>query len=236
MSFLPALIPSNYSHLSIMEKVADEPRFAPANLSKSSGPPSFTDVVNAIASTDATRLEFMRLSLRKLGLKVNEDEQAVPPLSRLHLSAHQAADISNLVAGWSEIITVVDDEDYVKGGNDVFLLEKEGGWGLTGLKEAVEKVLPETASGSKKEARERDEDPKIMEIRDRIEYSENAPLDGILDYDKIIKKVVLHQKYIPTTHEVPTFHHESYYANLVHYHQRCGNQPGAFGKHLMYPS
>jgi biotin--protein ligase len=53
------------------------PEFAPNNLNKAKGPPSFTDAVDAIASTDATRIEFTKLSLRKLGLKVNEEEQAM---------------------------------------------------------------------------------------------------------------------------------------------------------------
>ena len=55
----------------------------------------------------------MRLILGKLGLQVNEQEQAVPSLSRLHLTAHSLADVSDLVATWSEIITVMDGDEYI---------------------------------------------------------------------------------------------------------------------------
>lgn len=210
------------------------PEFAPNNLNKAKGPPSFTDAVDAIASTDATRIEFTKLSLRKLGLKVNEEEQAVPSLSRLHLSAHQAADVSDLIASWAEIITVVDGGEYVKGENDVFGLEKEGSWGLMGLKKAVEVVLPLSVSAPDKERASEEEDPKVKEIRALLEYSEKTPADGILEYEKIIKKIVPHETSLPSTRETPSFHHESYYANLAHYHRKCQNQEQNFGKYLMY--
>ena len=57
-------------------------------------------------------------------MKVNEEEQAVPSLSHLHLSAHQASDVSELMASWHEIITLVDGQEYIKGENDTFHFQK----------------------------------------------------------------------------------------------------------------
>ena len=81
---------------------------------------------------------------------MNQEEQAVPSLSRLHLTAHSLADVSDLVATWSEIITVMDGDEYIKGENDVFRIEKEGtAWSVKELKRAVSAMsekLPTLAS------------------------------------------------------------------------------------------
>jgi len=147
----------------------------------------------------------MRLLLAKLNLKVNEEEQAVPSLSPLHLSSHTPADVADLVASWSKILTVVDSGEYIKGENDVFSLDKEGGaWGVQGLKRAVEVVgekigdaLPKTLTGKegdKDTENAEDEDQKAKkpktaeeEICDRIAYTSSTTSDQILDYDKLLK-------------------------------------------------
>jgi biotin--protein ligase len=173
---------------------------------------------------------------------VNEEEQAVPSLSRLHLSAHKAADVTDLIASWQDIITIVQGEEYIKGENDCFHLEKEGAaWRIKGLQkavEAVESALPTAITGkspvtTKDVENEGDEMSKA--ILESIEYtSTTTTSDQILDYDKIIKKLTPHEKEIPTTRETPSFHHESYYANLAHYHSKLRNEEGSFGKYLVY--
>jgi biotin--protein ligase len=179
----------------------------------------------------------MRLSLQKLGLDVNEEEQAVPSLSRLHLSAHKPADVSDLIATWSEILTVVHSEDYIKAENDCFHVEKEGAaWGVQGLKkavEAVESVLPDALTGKEKEKKEAND--KTKEILERIDYTNATTTpDQILDYDKIIKKLTPHEKEIPSTRDTPAFHHEAFYANLDYYHHKLRNEEQSFGKYLLY--
>lgn len=217
-------------------------RFAPTNLTKLPKLPSYSEAIDLVTSTDATRIAFMRLLLQKLGLNVNEEEQAVPSLSRLHLSAHKAADVSDLIASWQEIITVVQGEEYIKGENDCFHLEKEGAaWKVKGLQkavEAVERALPTAlarkASTTATEA-EAEGDDSIKSILDSIEYtSATTTPDQILEYDKVIKKLTPHEREIPTTRETPSFHHESYYANLAHHHYRLRNDEGSFGKYLIY--
>ncbi|RYO15768.1 hypothetical protein AA0111_g11603 [Alternaria arborescens] len=227
------------------------PEFAPQNLSKIPSLPSYATLINDIAATDATRLAFMRLILGKLGLQVNEQEQAVPSLSRLHLTAHSLADVSDLVATWSEIITVMDGDEYIKGENDVFRIEKEGtAWSIKELKRAVSAMsekLPTLASvtnSSEKsfgeQSQEKEDDSKKKraktpeeEIHDCIEYTANTSPDEIVDYAKIVKVIIPHEKALPSAQET-LFHHDAFYANLHHYHTKLRNPDASFGKHLMY--
>ncbi|KAI4648369.1 uncharacterized protein J4E79_009991 [Alternaria viburni] len=225
------------------------PEFAPQNLSKIPSLPSYATVISDIAATDATRLDFMRLILRKLGLQVNEQEQAVPSLSRLHLTAHNISDVAYLVATWREIITVVDGDEYIKGENDVFRIEKEGSaWSVKELKRAVSAVseklptLASVTSSSKEDVEEQaqEKDPKDKkpktpeeEIQDCITYTSTTLPDQIVSYEKIIKVITPHSKALPSPEETP-FHHESFYANLHHYHTKLRNPAASFGKHLIY--
>ncbi|EUC47399.1 hypothetical protein COCMIDRAFT_90241 [Bipolaris oryzae ATCC 44560] len=225
------------------------PEFAPQNLSIVPSLPNYKELIDDIAATDATRVDFMRLVLEKLGLRANEKEQAVPSLSRLHLTAHNLADVSALVASWAEIITVVDGDEYIKGGNDVFRVEKEGtAWSVRELKRAVSAVseklpiLSAVADGgkergdkdhvgeeSKKDRPKTDEE----EIQECIEYTASTDPDQIVEYEKVVKVVIPHEKALPSTKDTP-FHHEAYYANLHHYHNKLRNPAASFGKHLIY--
>lgn len=180
--------------------------------------------------------------LQKLGLKVNEEEQAVPSLSRLHLSAHKPADVSDLIASWGEILTIVKADEYIKGENDVFLLEKYGAaWGVKELKKAVDLVegaLPQALTGKEKANEDRhgedEAEGNIKDILERIAYSSSITPDQILDYDKLIKKLAPHEKSLPSTRETPSFHHDAFFANLDFYHSKLRNDDPSFGKYLMY--
>lgn len=209
--------------------------------------PDYDLVIDFVQSTDANRQAFMRLVLQKLGLQINEQEHAVPSLSRLHLTSHHVTDVSKLVEGWSEILTVIDEDEYIKGENDVFRIEKEGSvWGVKELKKAVSAVslkLPSLAgvtglasvhtdAEAEKPAKKKPK-TKEEEINERIEYTAVTSSDQIQDYDMIIKTIVPHTTGVPTTKETP-FHHEAFYANLHHYHTKLRNPNASFGKHLMY--
>jgi biotin--protein ligase len=206
--------------------------------------PAYASVIDSIAATNSTRMVFMGLVLQKLGLQVNEEEQVVPSLSRLHLTSHTPTEVSNLVASWAEVFTVIDGDEYIKGENDVFRIEKPGSaWSVKELKRAVSAVsekLPTLAvvtgnvkdvseqSGSKKEPKSKEE-----EIYECIKYTAATSSDQILDYDKIVKVIVTHDQELPSTKETP-FHHEAFYANLNYYHNKFQNPNASFGKHLMY--
>ena len=192
------------------------------NLSKVNNPPSYGSAIDAIACSDAARVSFLKACLQKLGLQVNEEEQAVPSLSRLHLSAHQASDVSELISSWQEIITLVDNEEHIKAENDTFHLEKPAAWLMDKLTKVVTAVLPTVSTEEEKEAEKTDEE------------DETATGDKIIDYDRVIKKVIVHERELPSSRETPCFNHHGYYANLAHYHSKCANSEPEFGKHLLY--
>ena len=218
-------------------------RFAPQNLSKIPSLPSYASVIDSITATDKTRKVFLGLILQKLGLQVNDEEQVIPSLSRLHLTSHTPAAVADLVASWAEVLTVVDGDEYIKGENDVFRIEKPGSaWSVKELKRAVSAVsekLPTLASvtggaedkmhnGSTKQPK-----TKEVAIEECIKYTAASASDQILDYDKVVKVIVPHDQELPSTKETP-FHHEAFYANLNYYHNKLQNPGASFGKHLMY--
>lgn len=248
MLYSPGRIQSKHWHHILKAVLTVCSRFAPQNLSKIPSLPSYASLIDAINATDADRIEFMGLVLRKLGLNVNEQEQAVPSLSQLHLTSHNLTDVADLVASWAEIITVIDGEEYIKSGNDVFHIEKEGSvWGVKELKRAVSAVsekLPTLGSiqdktngtdGGDVQQTSDSKKPKTTEeeIQECIEYTANSAFDQILSYDKVIKTIVPHSKSLPSTREVP-FHHEAFYANLHHYHTKLRNPSASFGAYLLY--
>jgi len=147
----------------------------------------------------------------KLGLQVNPLEQAVPSLSRLHLSSVKASDVVDLVSSWQEIVTVEGGEDFIKGENDTFHLEDpETRWSMSTMKTAI--------SDAEKETLEED-----TESGDRI-----------IDYNKVVKRLASHTEVLPSAKETPYFNHAAFYSNLKHYNPRLLSNIGAFGRYLLY--
>lgn len=189
--------------------------------------------------------------LRKLGLNVNEEQQAVPSLSRLHLSSHKPPGVADLAASWSEIFTIVDGEEYIADVNDVFHVKTDDEkWSVQGLTRAVSdvaiEVLPNALKGQDgkkppiaeptecKPDEEKKPRTKEEQVRDRLAYTASASPDRDIDYDKIIKRIVPHEKELPSKRETPFFDHESYFANLAHHHQKADNHNPTFGTNLLY--
>lgn len=222
-------------------------RFAPQNLSKIPSIPSYTSVIDDVTASDTTRQLFLRMILGKLGLQVNAEEQVVPSLSSLHLTSHNPADVAKLVANWSEVLIVIDEDQYLKGEIDVFRIEKEGSrWSVKELKRAVSAVsekLPTIANitqsknqgDDKGDSESEKKKPKTKEevIQECIEYTATTRSDQILDYDKVVKVVIPHEKEYPSNKDL-SFHHEAFYANLRFYHTKLNNPYASFGKHLMF--
>ncbi|KAF2006838.1 biotin apo-protein ligase-like protein [Amniculicola lignicola CBS 123094] len=214
------------------------PEFAPNNLAKTPSIPSFSEAIDQISGTNSTRIGFMRLLLQKLGLKVNEEEQVVPSLSHLHLSAQSATEVSDLLATWAEVVTVVDGEDYINGQNDVFHIGKyDAAWGMSGLQKAVEVVadtLPTSDSGKEPIKDQKKDDDTTKSILERVEYTSKASPDQILEYNKIIKHIIPHEKSHPSSCDTPSFRHDAYYANLSFYHTKLSVPSPSFGTQLLY--
>jgi biotin--protein ligase len=56
----------------------------------------------------------------------------------------------------------------------------------------------------------------------------------LLDYDKIVKKIVVHDEGLPSAKETPYFNHAAYYANWAEFVKGTNGTEGRFGKHIIY--
>lgn len=135
---------------------------------------------------------------------MNQGEDSVPSLSRLHLSSLTASTISEVVASLDDIITVEDDEEYIKDDNDTFRIEKPSSWSV-----------PEKKNES-------------------TEDDDEANEGRILNYSTIIKRIVVHDKEYPASKETPYFNHHAYFANLKHYRSESGEEENEFGQQILY--
>lgn len=185
-------------------------RFAAVNLDNDSKLPGYSKVIEALAADDRPRTDFLMACLLKLGLQVNQDNTAVPSLSRLHLSSMLPQGTSRILSALQEIITTVNGEEYIKDENDTFYLEKPSAWSLHSLADALSGV-------------ESDETDELRDGEDRI-----------IDYSEVVKRLVVHETEPPSGKETPYFNHQAFYANLKHDEsQRTGGSVD-FGKNVMY--
>ena len=148
--------------------------------------------------------------LLKLGLDVNQENTAVPSLSRLHLSSASSPDTSKFMDSLREVIMIQDGEDYLKDENDTFHFEKPSAWTFG----SVINALPG--------------------VKDKITDNASAGDDREPDYDKIIKRVIVHDKAPPQGKETPYFNHDAYYSNLKNYEAQKGNDEIVFGQQILY--
>ena len=166
--------------------------------------------MDALAEDEKQRTDFLKACLLKLGLKVNQENTAVPSLSRLHLSSVLPGGTSKMMADLQEIITIVDGEEYIKDDNDTFHLEKPSAWSLGSIADA----LPAVSS-------EKTDEGGDAEDRD-------------IDYNAVVKRLVVHDKEPPQSKETPYFNHDSFFANLEHYETRTKGCGDNIGKSFMY--
>lgn len=185
-------------------------RFAAVNLDKKSDGPQFEDVVDTLADDEKHRMDFLKACLTKLGLKISEDHN-VPSLSRIHLSSLKPADTPEFVASLHDIITTEHGDEYIKDENDTFHILKPSTWKMDKLEEA----LPN--SSNKKH-----------------EQADSSEEDRIVDYNSIIKRIVVHETEHPSSKTTPYFNHHAFYSNLEHYRAHSRDETNEFGKILFY--
>lgn len=153
---------------------------------------------------DEKRIAFLKALLLKLGLKVSEDNAAVPSLSRLHLSSIFPTDVGHLVERLKDIVkTTEDGGQKIVGENDTFILEDS------------EKAL------------------SLKSLSDALDETEPSE-DMIVDYNKIEKRILIHDKGFPLLKETPYFNHDVYYRHLKHYRSLSRSSPEQFGSFLLY--
>ena len=180
------------------------------NLDRESKVPGYDKIIKALTEDDTKRTDFLKACLLKLGLEVSQESTTVPSLSRLHLSSAAQSAASELMAPLKEIISMHDGEDFIEDENDTFHLEKPSAWSLG----VISKALPDQ------------EDQET----DRVETAE----DRFLDYNTVVKRLVVHEKEPPSIKETPYFNHDSFFANLKHYSGYSESSAGTFGRHILY--
>lgn len=189
---------------------SNHPEFAAVNLDRETDVPGFDKVVDALAQDDKQRIDFFKACLWKLGLQINEEQNAVPSLSRLHISSIQPEATSEVLAALEDIIDDDDGHRIIKDDNDTFHIEQASAWSW----DDVADTLPQREDG--------DADEK------------GASEDRILDYSAITKQIVFHDKELPQTRATPYFNHQAYFSNLKHYQSTTPRVRDDFGKHILY--
>jgi len=113
-------------------------------------------------------------------------------------------------------ITVEDDTEYIKGGVDTFSLQRVSDvWSMS----TITKAITDTVKSPPPEQVE-DDDP-----------------DKIIDYEKVIKKIMAHEGQPPTAQDTPYFNHDAYFPALEAYiasDRRAVYANLHVGKYLMY--
>lgn len=211
-----ALLTGPHPEFVFLGKPADDwsltkPRFAAANLEPKPSVPGFSDVIAALANDEKHRTDFVKACLTKLGLTVS-DEQNVPSLSRMHLSSLEPTEAASLVSSL-ETITQKDDhgEELIKDENDTFHIVKPSTWKMLDLAEAL---------------------PLENETKDSADQLDGSS-DRIIDYNTIIKQILVHDQEYPQAKATPYFNHHAFYSNLRHY-QTLLPKATNFGSHLLY--
>jgi biotin---protein ligase len=123
----------------------------------------------------------------------------------LHLSSIQNTAVDELLFSWEEIMTKDEGEEYIRGENDLFHLEKrESRWG-TGQQH-----------------------PQALARK-----SESATGGAMVDFNAAVKKIVPHDESWPDAKTTPNFNHGLYYSSLKGYRkvETCAEEWGSI---LMY--
>ena len=166
--------------------------------------------MQALAADDKQRTDYLKASLLKLGLQVNQENTAVPSLSQLHLSSMLPDGVSSIMSSLQEIISIVNDEEYIKDENDTFHLEKPSEWSLNSIANTLRSITNEKTDKS------------------------NDGEDRIIDYNEVVKRLVIHDQEPPQSKVTPYFNHDAFFANLEHYEARTKGCQKDFGRNLIY--
>ncbi|KAH6842717.1 biotin-protein ligase [Chaetomium sp. MPI-CAGE-AT-0009] len=186
------------------------PEFDAVNLSPQSDVPGYGDLIETLKADEEARTSFLRACLTKLGLEVSQGASPVPSLSKIHLSALKHTDVGETLSSFDEIITRDGGEEYIKGGNDLFHLEKpDSRWSLASLSETL-----------------------LSEIAEPKKTGRTSP-DPTADYSHVPKRIVSHEDGWPEPKETPYFNHSAFYSSLQEFRAKEA-EAETWGNVLMY--
>ncbi|KAK4248049.1 biotin-protein ligase [Corynascus novoguineensis] len=168
------------------------PEFDAVNLSQQVDAPGYDQLIEALKDDEDARTSFLKACLTKLGLEVSQGASLVPSLSKIHLSALDHSEVGEILCSFDDVITREGGEEYIKGGNDLFHLEKpDSRWSLASLSEAL---LSDFTKSKTKTGR-------------------TSP-DPTTDYSHVPKRIVSHEDAWPEPKETPYFNHSVFYSSL----------------------
>jgi biotin---protein ligase len=194
-------------------------RFAAVNLEKDKHGDEFKMAVEELEKGEEARQAFFKACLMKLGLNVNPSAQPVPSLSPLHLSCLNPSEVSALLSTWKEIVSKSPSEQlYIVGENDTFHIRNP----------------PVSLAQSAKPSSPDDINLSSLTISDSENEAENiSGMDRIVDYDKMLKHLIVHTTEIPSFKETPQFNHALYYSSLSKF-TGPRRTKSSFGQYLLY--
>lgn len=180
---------------------------------------NFKAVAEQLEKDEEPRQIFFKACLLKLGLQVNESTKPVPSLSPLYLSSLEPANLSTLFLSWGKIIAKTkSDQLYIMGENDKFYIRNPPESLLHDISIGKANDLPNLSS---------------LNISDPEDEAENSTSDKIVDYDRILKHLIIHPTSHPSYKETPSFNHATYYSALTRFTgPRRTNS--TFGQTLLY--
>ena len=133
----------------------------------------------------------------------------------MHLSCSTPDVVSEIIATLQDIVVPENGGEYIKDENDTFRLEKSSAWPTAGFRDSLNEAPA---------------------LGDKEPNGESADAeDRIVDYSKLTKRIVIHEKDLPPAKETPYFNHHAYFANLGHYQSKNASSiDPLFGRLLMY--
>lgn len=189
------------------------PEYATVNLDEKSDVPGFSEVIKALANDEKHRMDFLKSCLTKLGLVVSE-EQNVPSLSRMHLSSLKPIDSTGIISTMKDLITQDEDgEELLKDDNDTFHIVKPSTWRMVDLAKAL---------------------PTEDQSTEAPDQTDGASDERIVDYNTIVKQMLVHEDDYPDVKQTPYFNHHAFYSNLKHYQSKSSERSLSFGSNMLY--
>lgn len=156
------------------------------NLSPKPDIPHYEDLMTKLSVADESRIGFLRCCLRKLGLSPNSASQSAPPLTSLHLTSFDNDSVADLLCSWDSIIQKDNGEELIRAEEDTFRIESE------------------------------EDQVGMEELRDALPATQDTTVgeNGVVDYSAIVKRVIAHEKSLPSQKQTPRFNHKLFYTSL----------------------
>ena len=146
----------------------------------------------------------------KLGLKLNVENKEVPSLSRLHLSSASPGEVSSFMESLKEVIALRDGKQFLQDDNDTFCFEKASQLDVGSLGDALPAIYTKTTDGF------------------------DGADDRDIDFDAVVKHVIVHEKSPPSSGATIHFNHGSYYSDLERYRSQQDSNEAVFGHCILY--